>query len=117
MGHGDDLALVDANFPAISVARRLVRLDGADLPDAIAACLELLPLDTFVDNPRGARATGSCAGRTSRSAAALPGRDREGRGAARSLSGNRTQRVLRARQRGVCGDRDQRTEALRRHYR
>jgi L-fucose mutarotase len=51
MGHGNDLALVDANFPAISVARRLVRLDGADLPDAIAACLELLPLDTFVDNP------------------------------------------------------------------
>jgi len=51
MGHGDDLALVDANFPAISTARRLVRLDGADLPDALAACLQLLPLDTFVENP------------------------------------------------------------------
>jgi L-fucose mutarotase len=51
MGHGDDLALVDANFPALSTARRLVRLDGADLPDALAACLQLLPLDTFVENP------------------------------------------------------------------
>ncbi len=51
MGHGDDLALVDCNFPAVSVARRLVRLDGADLPSALAACLQLLPLDTFVEDP------------------------------------------------------------------
>jgi L-fucose mutarotase len=51
MGHGDELALVDANFPAVSVARRLVRLDGANLPDALAACLQLMPLDTFVDDP------------------------------------------------------------------
>lgn len=50
MGHGDELALVDANFPAVSVARRLVRLDGANLPDALAACLQLMPLDTFVDD-------------------------------------------------------------------
>nr|MBP8972773.1 fucose isomerase [Anaerolineae bacterium] len=28
MGHGDDLVLADANFPAASVARRLVRCDG-----------------------------------------------------------------------------------------
>ena len=33
MGHGDELAVVDAHFPATSLARRLVRLDGADLPD------------------------------------------------------------------------------------
>jgi L-fucose mutarotase len=39
MGHGDELALVDAHFPAASMARRLVRLDGADLPDVLAACL------------------------------------------------------------------------------
>lgn len=51
MGHGDELALVDANFPAVSVARRLVRLDGANLPEALAACLQLMPLDTFVDDP------------------------------------------------------------------
>ena len=51
MGHGDDLALVDCHFPAVSMARRLVRLDGADLPDALAACLHLMPLDSFVPDP------------------------------------------------------------------
>jgi L-fucose mutarotase len=51
MGHGDELALVDCHFPAVSVAQRLLRLDGADLPAALAACLQLIPLDTFVDDP------------------------------------------------------------------
>jgi L-fucose mutarotase len=51
MGHGDELALVDCHFPAVSVAQRLVRLDGADIPAALAACLHLMPLDTFVDDP------------------------------------------------------------------
>lgn len=51
MGHGDEIAIVDAHFPAVSLARRLVRLDGADLPDVTAACLALMPLDTFVDHP------------------------------------------------------------------
>jgi L-fucose mutarotase len=51
MGHGDDVALVDCNFPAVSVAQRLVRLDGTDLPAALEACLQLMPLDTFVDTP------------------------------------------------------------------
>jgi L-fucose mutarotase len=51
MGHGDELALVDANFPAESMAQRLVRLDGADLPEAVEACLHLVPLDTFEEHP------------------------------------------------------------------
>jgi len=51
MGHGDEIALVDCHFPSVSVARRLVRLDGASLPDAVAACLHLMPLDTFVPHP------------------------------------------------------------------
>lgn len=51
MGHGDDVALVDCNFPAVSVAQRLVRLDGTDLPKALEACLQLMPLDTFVESP------------------------------------------------------------------
>jgi L-fucose mutarotase len=50
MGHGDEIALVDAHFP-VSMARRLVRLDGADLPAAVDACLALMPLDSFVDEP------------------------------------------------------------------
>jgi L-fucose mutarotase len=51
MGHGDELALVDCHFPAVSNARRLVRPDGADLPDVLSACLQLMPLDTFVKDP------------------------------------------------------------------
>lgn len=51
MGHGDELALVDANFPSASNAQRLVRLDGSDLPAALEAILQLVPLDTFVDDP------------------------------------------------------------------
>jgi L-fucose mutarotase len=51
MGHGDEIALVDCHFPAVSVAQRLVRLDGADVPAALAACLHLIPLDAFVEDP------------------------------------------------------------------
>jgi L-fucose mutarotase len=51
MGHGDELVLVDRNYPAASTARRLVRLDGSDLRTAAHAVLALLPLDTFIDRP------------------------------------------------------------------
>lgn len=51
MNHGDEMALVDAHFPAVAMAKRLVRLDGADLPDCLAACLQLIPLDSFVPDP------------------------------------------------------------------
>ena len=51
MGHGDELVIADANFPAASVARRLVRLDGVDGPRTLQAVLSLLPLDSFVDAP------------------------------------------------------------------
>lgn len=47
MGHGDDIELADANFPATSVARRLIRLDDADLPRVLAAILKVLPIDDF----------------------------------------------------------------------
>ena len=51
MGHGDELAIVDAHFPAASMARRLVRIDGTNAPQVLAACLSLMPLDTFVECP------------------------------------------------------------------
>ena len=54
MGHGDELVLVDRNYPAVSTARRLVRLDGCDLPGAARAVLSLLPLDTFIERPLAA---------------------------------------------------------------
>lgn len=47
MGHGDEIAIVDANFPAVSMARRLVRLDGHDAVRVADAVLSLMPLDRF----------------------------------------------------------------------
>ena len=49
MGHGDELTIADANFPATTNARRLVRLDGVDVSRALDAILSVLPLDSFVD--------------------------------------------------------------------
>ena len=51
MGHGDEVALVDRNFPAASTARRLVAVTGVGVSQAALAILSLLPLDTFVDHP------------------------------------------------------------------
>jgi len=51
MGHGDQLVIADANFPAASVARRLCRVDGADAPRLLQAVLTLLPLDQYVERP------------------------------------------------------------------
>ncbi len=48
MGHGDDIAVVDANFPAASMAQRLVRLDGVTATAATDAVLSVMPLDDFV---------------------------------------------------------------------
>lgn len=48
MGHGDEIVIADANFPAAANARRLVRLDGASAPRALQAIVSVLPLDDFV---------------------------------------------------------------------
>ena len=52
MGHGDDVAIVDANFPAASIAgkggARLVQLAGANATQVLKAVLQVLPLDDFV---------------------------------------------------------------------
>jgi L-fucose mutarotase len=50
MGHGDDIAIVDANFPATSNARKLIRMDGSTAPRVVRAVLSVLPLDSFVPN-------------------------------------------------------------------
>ena len=52
MGHGDDLALVDANHPAESIARattsgRLVRLPGLTMERVARAILSVLPIDEY----------------------------------------------------------------------
>jgi L-fucose mutarotase len=48
MGHGDEIAVVDANFPAATVGRRVIELAGASAPDALAAILTVFPLDSAV---------------------------------------------------------------------
>jgi L-fucose mutarotase len=49
MGHGDEIAVVDANYPADTEARRLVRMAGDRAPRLVDAILSLMPLDNFVE--------------------------------------------------------------------
>lgn len=49
MGHGDEIAIVDANYPAESAGPDIVRLDGHSATDVLDAVLTLMPLDSFVD--------------------------------------------------------------------
>jgi L-fucose mutarotase len=56
MGHGDDLALVDANHPAETIAAattsgKLVRLPGLTMERAARAILSVLPIDDFEPQP------------------------------------------------------------------
>ncbi len=48
MGHGDEIAIVDGNYPALTDARRLVRADGLALIPVLRAILSVLPLDAAV---------------------------------------------------------------------
>ena len=51
MGHGDELVIADGNFPAASIAQRLVRADGLGGAMMLDAILQLLPLDQYVSTP------------------------------------------------------------------
>ena len=50
MGHGDEIVIADAYFPAAALARRLIPLHGIPAPRALEAVLTVLPLDTFAEN-------------------------------------------------------------------
>ena len=56
MGHGDEIVLTDANFPAAAVAQRLVRLPMIGADTAAKAILSVMPLDDFVEDPAAAMA-------------------------------------------------------------
>lgn len=45
MGHGDEIAIVDGNYPAESHAKRLIRCDGHNATDILGAVLSVLPID------------------------------------------------------------------------
>ena len=51
MGHGDEIVIGDANFPAATMGKRCVRCDGHKVMDLLDAILQLFPLDTFVEAP------------------------------------------------------------------
>ncbi|MET0297767.1 MAG: RbsD/FucU domain-containing protein [Microbacterium sp.] len=51
MGHGDELLLVDRNFPAASTGLPVVRLGEAGVVRATTAILSVFPLDEFVERP------------------------------------------------------------------
>lgn len=51
MGHGDQLMLVDRNYPAVSSGRPVVRLGEASIIRAATAILSVLPLDSFIAHP------------------------------------------------------------------
>ncbi|MEM1265777.1 MAG: RbsD/FucU domain-containing protein [Pseudomonadota bacterium] len=51
MGHGDEIALVDANYPAEAAGPRCIRADGSDNTTMLRAVLSVMPLDTFVPDP------------------------------------------------------------------
>ena len=51
MGHGDEIAIGDANFPAAAMGTRCVRCDGHRATDIVSAILQVFPLDSFVEAP------------------------------------------------------------------
>lgn len=53
MGHGDVIAVADANFPAYSVAgdKPLIHLPCTDTLQVLTAILSVLPVDTFDADP------------------------------------------------------------------
>ncbi len=48
MGHGDDIVIVDTNYPAASSGLPVIRLDGIPAPRILDAVLSVMPLDDFV---------------------------------------------------------------------
>ena len=51
MGHGDEIILADAHFPADSFNDNVIRADGLKIDDLLDAILPLLELDAYVPDP------------------------------------------------------------------
>jgi L-fucose mutarotase len=47
MGHGDEIVLADANFPAHSCNSRVIRADGLGIPGMLESIMQLFPLDHY----------------------------------------------------------------------
>lgn len=49
MGHGDEIVIGDANFPAVNYGKRVVRADGIGGTALLSALLDLIPLDSYAE--------------------------------------------------------------------
>lgn len=47
MGHGDEIVIADANFPASTLGPKVIRADGVKAEPLLEAILLHLPLDTY----------------------------------------------------------------------
>ena len=47
MGHGDEIVIGDANFPANTYGKRVIRADGINGAELLDAILKMIPLDTY----------------------------------------------------------------------
>lgn len=45
MGHGDEIVIADANFPASEIARRLIRMEGVSGTRVLKAIAGVLPIE------------------------------------------------------------------------
>jgi L-fucose mutarotase len=51
MGHGDEIVLADAHFPGETFNSNVLRADGLQITDLLAAILPLFELDAYVASP------------------------------------------------------------------
>ena len=51
MGHGDEIVLADAHFPAYTHSENVLRADGIPVHDLLEAILPIFTLDTYVSCP------------------------------------------------------------------
>jgi L-fucose mutarotase len=49
MGHGDEIAIVDGNYPAETDGKRVIRADGHTASAMLNAVLSVMPIDTLVE--------------------------------------------------------------------
>lgn len=51
MGHGEEIVLADAHFPAHEFHTNIIRADGLQIPDLLDGILPLFELDSYSDAP------------------------------------------------------------------
>lgn len=49
MGHGDEILIADANYPAKTNNECVIRADGIGATDILKAILAIMPLDSYAD--------------------------------------------------------------------